>query len=62
MNDELIDVLTDLIMRMDESEVRLIDAAETATRDERRRLESKACGVILARAYVRQALIEAKDK
>lgn len=60
MNLQLIDVLTDLIIRMDESEVRLIDAAERATRDERRRLESKACGVVLARGYVREALAEAR--
>lgn len=60
MNLQLIDVLTDLIIRMDESEVRLIDATEHATRDERRRLESKACGVALARGYVRAALADAR--
>lgn len=60
MNDQLIDALTDLIIRMDEAEVRLIDATEHASRDERRRLESKACGVVLARGYVREALSEAR--
>lgn len=60
MNTQLVDVLTDLIIRMDESQVRLIDAAQRATRDERRRLESKANGVILARGYVREALDEAR--
>lgn len=60
MNQKLIDALTDLIIRMDEAEVRLIDAAETAMPFERKRLESKANGVILARGYVREALTEAR--
>lgn len=60
MNNELVDVLTDLIIRMDEAEVRLITEAEREYRDVRRHLKSKANGVVLARNYVCAALTEAR--
>ena len=62
MNEDLIDVLTDLIIRMDEAEARLADESlkHAARSDERKRLWAKSNGVALARGYVRNALVDAR--
>ncbi len=62
MNHQLIDALTDLIIRMDEAEVRLIDESliHRPRSDQRKGLEAKANGVVLARSYVRRSLNQAR--
>ena len=57
-NIELLDALSDLIDRMDEAEVKLIELSNEhkPLSHESIRLESKANGVALAKSYVNDAL------
>lgn len=58
LRDRICDVLSDLIVRMDTAEVRLVEMAEEhkAGSDRRKQLEGKANGMRLARGYVRDEL------